>query len=265
VLRRVALDAPGTAAPVTLNLLADEAAAVAATPAQLDAHRALVRQADRLFGSRPYRHYDFLLAISDEFGGIGLEHHESSENGVEASYFTDDWERAIRARELLPHEYVHAWNGKFRRPSDLWTANYNQPMRNSLLWVYEGLTQYWGHVLTARAGLSTPEQARDRLAWLAAELQARSGRAWRNLQDTTLDPTVGPGHTAEWEDWQRSTDYYDEGLLLWLDADTLIREKSHQQHSLDDVARAFFGAPHATNADGSPARRSMTSTRWCRP
>lgn len=252
VLRRVALDAPGTAAPVTLNLLADEAAAVAATPAQLDAHRALVRQADRLFGSRPYRHYDFLLAISDEFGGIGLEHHESSENGVEASYFTDDWDRAVRARELLPHEYVHAWNGKFRRPDDLWTANYNQPMRNSLLWVYEGLTQYWGHVLTARAGLSTPEQARDRLAWLAAELQARSGRAWRNLQDTTLDPTVGPGHSAEWEDWQRSTDYYDEGLLLWLDVDTLIREKSRQQHSLDDVARAFFGAPHATNADGSP-------------
>ncbi len=251
VLRRVALDGPGASAPVTLNLLGDDPATVAASPAQLEAHRALVRQADRLFGSRPFRHYDFLLALSDEFGEIGLEHHESSENGAEASYFTDDWDRAIRARELLPHEYVHAWNGKFRRPADLWTAHYNQPMRNSLLWVYEGLTQYWGHVLSARAGLSTPEQARDRLAGLAAELQARSGRSWRNLQDTTLDPTVGPGHDPEWEDWQRSSDYYDEGLLLWLDVDTLIQELSHHQRSLDHFARSFFGSPPATHADGS--------------
>ncbi|MFZ2987566.1 M61 family metallopeptidase, partial [Ideonella sp.] len=248
--RRVELDAPGTAHAVALNLLADEPEQLQATPAQLDAHRQLVRQADKLFGARHFRQYDFLLALSDEFGGIGLEHHESSENGVEGAYFSD-WDKAIRARELLPHEYVHSWNGKFRRPADLYTANYNQPMRTSLLWVYEGMTEYWGHVLTARSGLSTPEQARDRLAYVVAELQARTGRHWRALQDTTLEPTIGPGHSAEWEDWQRGADYYDEGLLIWLEVDTLIREKSAGKRSLDDFARAFFGQPHARRADGS--------------
>jgi predicted metalloprotease with PDZ domain len=124
-------------------------------------------------------------------------------------------------------------------------------MRNSLLWVYEGLTEYWGHVLAARSGLSTPEQARDRLATSVAGLQTRAGRHWRNLQDTTLQATVGPGHTPDWEDWQRSADYYEEGLLIWLDADTLIRERSGGKRSLDDFARSFFGRPAAQAADGA--------------
>lgn len=249
-LQRVALDPPGAGRPVVLNLLADEPDQLAATPAQLDAHRALVRQADALFGHRPFRRYDFLLAQSDEFGGIGLEHHESSENALRPGYFAD-WDLAIRGRELLPHEYVHTWNGKYRRPADLWTPDYHQPMRTSLLWVYEGLTQYWGHVLAARAGLSTPEQARDRLAWTAAEQDARSGRRWRSLADTQFEPTLGPGRTQEWEDWQRGWDYYDEGLLLWLGVDMRLRELSGDRRSLDDFARRFFGAAHASHPDGS--------------
>jgi predicted metalloprotease with PDZ domain len=247
---RVILDTGGASRPVAMHMLADEASQLKATPAQLDAHRQLVHQADLLFGSRPFRHYDFLLALSDEMGGLGLEHHESSENSADADYF-DDWDKSIHDRELLPHEYVHAWNGKFRRPADLWTPHYNTPMRNSQLWVYEGLTEYWGHVLAARSGLSTPEQARDRLATSVAGLQTRAGRRWRNLQDTTLQATVGPGHTPDWEDWQRGADYYEEGLLIWLDADTLIRERSGNKRSLDDFARSFFGRPAAQAADGA--------------
>ncbi|HEX5684040.1 MAG TPA: peptidase M61, partial [Ideonella sp.] len=214
-----------------------------------------VQQADKLYGSRPWRHYDFLLALSNSFGGIGLEHHESSENGVRGNYFKD-WDKAIRARGLLPHEYTHAWNGKFRRPADLWTPHYNVPMRNPLLWVYEGMTQYWGQVLTARSGLATPEQARDALAQLAANLDARSGRTWRSLQDTTTEGTLASQRNKIWRDWQRSADYYDEAVLIWLDADTLIREKSRETKSLDDFARAFFGPTMQPHDDGSP--KSMT-------
>jgi len=189
---RVMLDPPGTPRPVALNLIADEADQLQASEAQLDAHRRLVQQADRLFGARHWRQYDFLLAQSKQFGGIGLEHHESSENGVRPGYFKD-WDKAIASRELLPHEYVHSWNGKFRRPADLLTPHYNTPMQNTLLWVYEGMTQYWGHVLASRSGLVTPEQSRDALAYTAATLDARSGRTWRTLQDTTNEGTIRSG------------------------------------------------------------------------
>jgi predicted metalloprotease with PDZ domain len=240
--RRVALDPAGAARPVVLNLVADTPQQLKASEAQLDAHRALVTQADKLFGARHFRHYDFLLSLSDTMGGIGLEHHESSENGVGPDYFKD-WDKAAGPRDLLPHEYTHSWNGKFRRPADLWTPDYNTvPMRNSLLWLYEGQTQYWGRVLAARSGLVAPELARDGLAQAAAWAELRSGRAWRNLQDTTNEGTLGArGHHKAWRDWQRSVDYYDEATLIWLDADTLIREQSQGRRSLDDFARAFFG------------------------
>ncbi|MEE8616042.1 MAG: peptidase M61 [Roseateles sp.] len=239
--RRVDLDPPGAARPVVLHLLGDTPADIAATPAQLDAHRALVQQADRLYGSRHYRHYDFLLAISDRFSGIGLEHHESSENAVRSGYFRD-WDKSAGERGLLPHEYSHSWCGKFRRPADLLTASYEQPMRSSLLWVYEGMTTYWGDMLTPRSGLCTLEQARDSLAYDAATLEARRGRLWRSLQDTTTEPVFyAQARFKDWPSWQRTADYYPESMLLWLDADTLIRERSNGRRSLDDFARAFFG------------------------
>ncbi len=226
--------------PVRLNVVADREASLDAEGDQIELHRKLVAQADKLFASRHYAHYDFLFALSDQFGGIGLEHHQSSENGVRPNYFTD-WNAAVASRGLLPHEYSHSWDGKFRRPADLTTANYNIPMQDSLLWVYEGQTQYWGNVLAARSGLMSPEFARDVQASIAAAYDARAGRVWRNLQDTTNQPIVGGRADTEWTDWLRGADYYDEMDLVWLDVDTRIRELSKGQRSLDDFARTFFG------------------------
>jgi len=173
-------------------------------------------------------------------GGNGLEHHQSSEDGMGTKYFTD-WPAQVREVDLLSHEYTHSWNGKFRRPADLWTPNFNVPMRDDLLWVYEGLTQYWGYVLAARAGLRTPEATRDLMANIAAGFEASKGRGWRPLVDTTNQPTVSQRRPVSWVSWQRPEDYYTEGLLVWLDADTKIRELSGGKKSLDDFAKLFFG------------------------
>ena len=237
--KRLDLD-PGGAVPVRLNIVADRADLLEIKHDQLEAHRALVQQAYKLFGSHHYDHYDFLLALTDHMGGIGLEHHQSSENGTVPTYFTE-WEKNADARDLLPHEYTHSWNGKFRRPADLWTPDYNVPMRDSLLWVYEGQTQYWGFVLAARAGLWTKQQGLDAIAGTAAAYDHRIGREWRALQDTTSDPIIAMRRPLPWRSWERSEDYYSEGLLVWLDVDTLIRELSGGQRSLDDFAKTFFG------------------------
>ncbi|MDZ4761445.1 MAG: peptidase M61 [Alphaproteobacteria bacterium] len=231
---------PGGRSRVTLNAMAD-------TPGELDAEdghvtvlRNLVKQGDKLFGARHFGHYDFLLSISERLGTAGIEHAQSSDNGVRNGYFSL-WDTGFISRDLLAHEYVHSWNGKFRRPADLWTANLNTPMRNSLMWVYEGQTQYWGAVLAARAGFLTKDQALDVLAGVAAIYdEARVGRAWRPLVDTTNDPIIAARRSLPWGSWQRSEDYYSEGQLVWLDADTLIREKSGGKRSLDDFARTFF-------------------------
>ncbi|WP_293907349.1 peptidase M61 [Phenylobacterium sp.] len=234
------LDTSGKS-PVRLNIVADRPELLAAKPEQIELHRELVRQADRLYGARHYNHYDFLLALSDRLGGIGLEHHRSSENGADPEYFID-WDSDAPNRNLLPHEYNHSWDGKFRRPADLWTPNFNVPMRDSLLWVYEGQDQYWGYVLGARSGLNTKEQTLDALAMTAAQYSTgRPGRQWRSVEDTTNDPIVAGRRPIPWTSWQRSEDYYSEGQLVWLDVDTLIREKSGGKKSLDDFARAFFG------------------------
>ena len=226
--------------PVYLTLFADTPSQLEALPEHIAAHTQLVQQADAVFGSRHFARYEFLLAISEYFSGIGLEHSESSENGVRLGYFTD-WKKSSVGRTLLPHEYAHSWNGKFRRPDDLWTPNFNTPMQDSLLWIYEGQTQYWGHVLAARSGIVPLADSLASLAQTAAALNARSGRAWRNLQDTTNEPIISGRGQQDWPDWQRREEYYDEGLLIWLDADTRIREMTQDARSLADVAKAFFG------------------------
>lgn len=228
--------------PVYLDVFADKPEQLEITPEELEYHKNLVIQAQKLFNSRHYDHYDFLLSLSDTVGGKGLEHHQSSEDGTRSNYFTD-WLAGVGGRALLPHEYTHSWNGKFRRPADLWTANFNEPMQNDLLWVYEGLTDYYGNVLTARSGMRTPEQTRDVLAQIAANFEISLGRRWRPLEDTTNQPIISShGATPQsWPSWQRSYDYYPESDLIWLDADTIIRGRSNGQKSLDDFAKLFFG------------------------
>ena len=230
----------GAGVPVYLDLFADSPELLNATPDELSFHRNMIQQAYRLFGARHYDHYDFLVSLSDTLPSSGVEHHRSSFDGVNANYFTE-WDKSITLHSLLSHEFVHSWNGKFRRPADLWTPNYNVPMRNSLLWVYEGQTEYWGGVLAARSQLWTRQQALDYVAMLAALYQASPGRDWRSLQDTTDQPIIQYGPPLAWPSWQRATEYYGVGFLIWLDADTLIREQSHGQRSLDDFAREFFG------------------------
>ncbi len=237
--KTIDLGAPGPA-PVRLNVLADKPEDLEIKPEQLQAHKNLVAQAYKLYGSHHYSHYDFLFSLSDHLGGNGLEHHQSSEDGVGPDYFTK-WDAQVADRDLLPHEYTHSWNGKFRRPADLWTPNFNVPMRDSLLWVYEGQTQYWGFVLAARSGLWSQQQFLDAMAAVAATYDNRVGREWRAMQDTVNDPIISSRRPQPWTSWQRSEDYYSEGQLMWLDADTLIRERSGGQRSLDDFAKGFFG------------------------
>jgi len=237
--KRIELD-PNSAPPVFLDLFAEEPVSLEYTEAAMDAHRNLVHQADRLFGARHFAHYDILLALGEDFD-LGLEHHQSSENGVKADYFKE-WAKSVPARYLVPHEFAHSWNGKFRRPRDLWAPDFNTPVRNSLLWVYEGQTEYWGEVLAARSGMMSAGEVRERLARTVAWLQASAGRQWRSLQDTTDDEIMsGRKLPIEWYSWQRFEDYYSEGALIWLDVDARIREASGGARSLDDFARAFFG------------------------
>jgi predicted metalloprotease with PDZ domain len=231
---------PGGSVPVHLDMFADRPEFLNIQPDQLAAYRALVQQAYKLYGSHHYAHYDFLYSLSDQIQLNGLEHHQSSEDGSDPEAFTK-WDKLAYSRDLLPHEFTHSWNGKFRRPADLWTPNFNVPMQDSLLWVYEGQTEYWGEVLAARSGLRTHQQALDQLALTAAFYDRQPGRRWRALQDTTNDEIINPRRPQSWTSWQRFEDYYDEGALIWLDADTLIRERSKDKRSLDDFARAFFG------------------------
>jgi predicted metalloprotease with PDZ domain len=235
--KRIVLDAG--ARPIAIDAVADKPKELEITPEILARHQRLVAQADKLYGSRHFHHYDFLLSISDRYSSIGLEHQQSTEVGADDGYLIDP--KGSADRDLFGHEYTHSWNGKFRRGADLSTPNFNTPMQDSLLWVYEGQTQYWGNVLAARAGFRTPEQARDGLALVAAGYEHREGRAWRTLADTTNQPIISTRRPQAWRSWQRGEDYYSEGELIWLDADTLIRERSGGKRSLDDFARGFFG------------------------
>jgi predicted metalloprotease with PDZ domain len=229
--KKIDLD-PGGRSRVTLNIAGDSPEKLVIKPEVLEAHKELVRQMDRLYGARHYNHYDFLFTLSDTLAG---------DDGVTSNYFTK-WDTEFTSRDLLAHEYNHSWDGKYRRPADLWTPNFNTPMRDSLLWVYEGQTQYWGNVVAARAGLVTRQQALDSLANVAAQYDlGQPGRDWRPLQDTTNDPIIAQRRATPWSTFQRSEDYYREGQLIWLDVDTLIRERSKGARSLDTFAKAFFG------------------------
>jgi predicted metalloprotease with PDZ domain len=229
-----------------MDIAADSAAALEMTPDMQVHFHNLVTEAQGLFGSRHYRGYHFLVTLSDDVAHFGLEHHESSDDRTSERSLIDEGER-IEFASLLPHEYVHSWNGKYRRPVGLATADYQQPMKDDLLWVYEGLTEYLGVVLTARSELLTANLAREDLAFLVARYENRPGRDWRPLQDTADAAPFLYDASNDWSNWRRGTDFYDEGELLWLDVDSTIRGLTNDKKSIDDFCKVFHGG-----ASGAP-------------
>jgi len=243
---------PGQTPSHEIDIAADSSAALAMTPeTQLQLHN-LVAEAYALFGARHYRDYHFLLTLSDDVAHFGLEHHESSDDRTTERSLIDESER-VEFATLLPHEYVHSWNGKYRRPAGLATADYQQPMKDDLLWVYEGLTEYLGEVLTARSGLQTPQQWRDDFAELVATYEHRPGRDWRPLQDTADAAPFLYDAGNEWSNWRRGTDFYEEGELLWLDVDETLRTITKDKKSINDFCKIFHGG-----SSGQPELKPYT-------
>lgn len=236
--RKLALTSTGIMHEI--DVMADTPSALEMKPETLTGLKNLVQEAYALFGARHYTSYRFLLTLSDHGGSEGLEHHESSEDGVGEKAFTDELE-LLDFADLMGHEYVHSWNGKYRRPAGLATPDFEQPMKGELLWVYEGLTEYLGRVLPARSGLWTPEDFRETLAAVAAEFENQSGRQWRPLVDTAVAVQLTYPSPRAWMNYRRRVDYYDEGSLIWLEADVLIRQRSGGKLSLDDFCRRFHG------------------------
>jgi predicted metalloprotease with PDZ domain len=243
---------PGQNPPHELDIVADSAAALAMTPETQMHFRQLVAETGVLFGTRHYRDYHFLLTLSDDVAHFGLEHHESSDDRTSERSLIEDAGR-IDFSGLLPHEFVHSWNGKFRRPADLISSDYHDPMRGDLLWVYEGLTEYLGNVLTARSGLLNPQQAHEDLADVAATADHRPGRSWRPLQDTADAAVFLYDADPDWANWRRGTDFYEEGELLWLDVDTTLRRLTKDQKSMNDFCLAFYAGP-----SGQPDLKTYT-------
>lgn len=243
---------PGQDPSHELDIAADSAAALAMPPEMEREYRQLVAETGALFGARHYRDYHFLVALSDDVAHFGLEHHESSDNRADERSLIDEPLRVVFSG-LLPHEFVHSWNGKYRRPADLATPDYQQPMKDDLLWVYEGLTEYLGVVLTARSGLLTPEQSREYFAHYAATYLHRPGRDWRPLQDTADAAPFLYDAKPAWSNWRRSTDFYDEGFLLWLDVDATMRRLTNDTKSMNDFCKIFHGGP-----GGEPALKTYT-------
>jgi len=223
-----------------IDLAADSAAALEAPQEVVNHYKNLPDQALKLFGAQHFRDYHFLYTLSDHVSHGGLEHHESNDSRSNERALVDPAQRLLAAG-LLSHEYVHSWNGKYRRPADLATPDYQKPMQDDLLWVYEGLTSYLGDVLSARSGIRTPEQFQDDLARIAARLDHVPGRAWRNLQDTADGVPAMQGGPSQWESWRRTVDYYDEDVLNWLWVDMIIRQQTHGAKSMDDFCHSFFG------------------------
>jgi predicted metalloprotease with PDZ domain len=238
--RKIELTKPGETPVHVIDMVGESDAALAMTPADETAYRKLVAETGALFGARHYSEYHFLLTLSDEAGHHGVEHHQSSDNSVRERTLLEP-ELQLLGAELLPHEFTHSWNGKYRRPAGLATRNYQDPMIGDLLWVYEGLTEYLGQVLTARSGLWTQDQYREALAATAAMLDHRTGRTWRPLEDTARSVQILRLQGPEWQSWRRSLDYYPEGALIWLEVDTTIRQQTRGQKSLNDFCRLFHG------------------------
>jgi predicted metalloprotease with PDZ domain len=236
----------------TINIAADSEAATV-TPSDFAAmYGRLVDEARAMFGAEHFRHYDWLVSLSNNVEHFGLEHHESSDDRTDEDILSEDDTRRSLAG-LLAHEYVHSWNGKYRRPAGLATANYEQPMTGELLWVYEGLTHYLGKLLPYRSGLWTPEWYRDSLAITASDLSSNAGRSWRPLEDTAVEAQILYGAPRAWSSYRRGVDFYEEGVLLWLDADMTIRKLTGNRKSLDDFCRRFHGGE-----DGNPVVKTYT-------
>lgn len=231
---------PGQKPSHVLHMAADGPSALQPSASEVQHLRQLVAEEWALFGARHYRRYDFLLTLSDRMSPDGVEHHESSDNRTPEGLFLDPDIRETQM-DLLAHEYTHSWNGKYRRPVGLVTPDYQAPMKGDLLWVYEGLTQYYGEILTTRAGFWTPEKFREELAQTAAYLNNRPGRTWRDLQDTAISVQLLYPAPTEGSSWRRGVDYYDESTLIWLEADAIIRQESNGKKSLDDFCRRFHG------------------------
>ena len=225
---------------VTLNVVADKPEQLAAKPEHIELHRNLVTEARLAFGANHFDRYEFLLALTDRMGGIGLEHHRSSENQLEPDAFLE-WDKNEYDRNLLPHEYAHSWAGKFRRPARLWTPDYRQPMQGDLLWTYEGQDQFWGLVLAARSGLQGKDMVLGMLAGWAGNFSEQPGRRWRSVEDTGFDPVFGNRKAKPYASLARNEDYYTEGALIWLEADQIIRAGTGGKKSIDDFAKLFFG------------------------
>ena len=231
---------PGEHPDHIIDIVADSAAALEMTPEDVRHFSQLVKEANALFGAHHYRDYHFLMTLSDRVSHFGLEHHESSDDRLGENYLTDSTTRQTMP-DLLAHEMVHSWNGKYRRPAGLATPDYQQPMHDEMLWVYEGLTDYLGKVLAARSGLQTNEDFRETFALTAATLDHRAGRAWRSLADTAVAAQLLYLAPAGGGSWRRGTDFYPEGDLIWLEADTIIRRQTENKLSIDDFCRRFFG------------------------
>jgi predicted metalloprotease with PDZ domain len=240
-LRSVPLSA-GRPVPHSIEVAADSEAALEMKPEDVAGYDRMVAQAGALFGARHYRSYRWLLTLSDAVAHFGLEHHESSDDRMGEKTLKEEGSRRALAR-LLAHEYSHSWNGKYRRPADLVTGDFHRPIKSDLLWVYEGLTQYLGNILPPRSGLWTPEEFREAEAAAAASLESHAGRSWRPLVDTATAAQILYGAPNEWASWRRSVDFYDEGNLIWLEADVLIRQQTGRKRSLDDFLRRFHGGP----------------------
>lgn len=238
--KKVELTKPGESPVHVLDMVAEDEADLDLTPKEQADFQRLVAETGALFGARHYRHYDFLLTISSQVGGHGLEHHESNDSTY-AEHTLSDPDLLMLQADLVAHEFTHSWNGKYRRPAGLATPNYQEPMVGDLLWVYEGLTEYLGTVLAARSGFWTDEQYREALADTAAMLDHRSGRQWRSLEDTARSVQILRMAGQQWINWRRGLDYYPEGELIWLEVDARIRQLTHGQRSLNDFCHSFHG------------------------